>query len=108
MKENIHSQVLVYFELWANKQIDELEKLFSDDIVLKDWTNKWFGKQEVVDANKEIFKNDIKLSVMKIDVSSNTAFCQIYINVNGETISVLDVIEFNDNNLIKKITAYKG
>lgn len=108
MTEEVYQKTLNYFNLWKNKDIDNLINLFSDDIVLKDWNGKWESKSNVIEVNKNIFLNDIKLKVLLIDVCLNTSYCTLEIIVNGETISVLDVIEFNEENLICKITAYKG
>jgi len=104
----INEKTQLYFEVWENKNIDGLENLFSSNITLKDWTNKWIGKSDVIEVNKEIFKNDIKVSILRIDVIYNTSYCQLELNVNGEILYVMDVIEFDDDFLIKTITAYKG
>ena len=104
----INEKTQLYFEVWENKDISSLENLFNSDIILKDWTNKWIGKIDVIEANKEIFKNDLKVSILRIDVVYDTSYCQLELNVNGEILYVMDVIEFDDNFLIKKITAYKG
>jgi hypothetical protein len=104
-----YTQTLHYFESWGNKEIDSLKDLFADSIELRDWTNTWIGKDNVVNANLEIFKlNEIKLTVINVDVCSKTSYCQLEIIVNGDLLKVLDVIEFNEENLISKITAYKG
>jgi hypothetical protein len=104
----INEKTQFYFKVWENKNINELENLFNSNIILKDWTNKWIGKFNVIEANKEIFKNDIKVSIVKIDVIYNISYCQLELNVNGEILYVMDVIEFDDDFLIKSITAYRG
>ena len=62
----------------------------------------------MIDANKEIFKNDIKVFIIQIDICFNTTYCKLEIIVNGETFHIMDVIEFDEDNLIKSIVAYKG
>ena len=47
--------VNTYFEKFSNKDIEGLEKLFSEDVILQDWDILAKGKKEVVDANKNIF-----------------------------------------------------
>jgi hypothetical protein len=108
MEEQIYATTQLYFDLWESKDLDNLEKLFNPNIILRDWTNRWEGKSNVIDANKKIFENEIKLFVIRIDICFDTAYCQIEIIVNGETLHVMDVIEFDDDNYIKSITAYKG
>tara|TARA_B100001059_G_scaffold95104_1_gene94325 strand:+ start:13903 stop:14259 length:357 start_codon:yes stop_codon:yes gene_type:complete len=99
-----------YFTFWSNKNIEGLTNLFHDEIVLQDWENLIKGKNAVVKFNEEFFKkvNDIRLNIIFLDSFNNTSFSELKIDLDGNTISVLDKIEFNENELIKNIRAYKG
>tara|TARA_B100000886_G_C20028748_1_gene328947 strand:- start:75 stop:404 length:330 start_codon:yes stop_codon:yes gene_type:complete len=99
-----------YFTFWSNKNIEGLTKLFHDEIVLQDWENLIVGKKEVVRFNKEIFKkfNDINLKIIFLKSFNSTSFSELKIDLGGNTILVLEKIDFNENELIKNIRAYKG
>ena len=101
-----------YFELFSNKDLDELSHFFSDDVVLRDWETLAIGKEEVLAVNKNIFNNVNKIQVKLINQSlshNNRVYNEIVIEINDEeTLLVIDVIVFDENGLIKKIEAYKG
>jgi len=101
-----------YFEVFSNKDIEGLSKLFSDDVILRDWEILANGKEEVLAANKDIFDsvNTIQVTLVNQSTSyNNRVFNEILIDINGdETLLVVDVIEFDDNGLINKVEAYKG
>lgn len=103
--------VLKYFETFSNKNMYELEKLFSDDIVLIDWNFRSEGKEDVVKDFETIFEDVDTVQVTPIKFyshSDNDYAIQIEILVNGqETLEVIDTLKFNDDGLIKYIEAYK-
>ena len=45
-----------YFEAFSNKDVDTLETMFSKDIQLTDSFGHWTGIEDVIEANKTIFK----------------------------------------------------
>ena len=103
-----------YFELFSKKDINSLSKLFSNDISLIDWEIKEVGKENVIKANKKIFNSVDSINVIpqKINVNKNVAMCMIKIVINQDLddedhLKVIDVITFNDSNLITEISAYK-
>jgi len=101
-----------YFRIFANKNLDKLEKLFTKDKILIDWENKIIGRKKVLNFCKNLFeKNEIKIKVIKIYTLKNryTTSCQIEITLNKKNyLRVVDIIYFNKNYKIKKIEAYKG
>lgn len=107
-----HKDDLVkYFEVFSDKNIDKLSEMFSDDVELKDWNIFASGKKNVVDANRGIFDsvNSIHVTPVQFYSNSETSYAvQISILVNGEEkLDVIDVIEFNNAGLIKSINAFK-
>lgn len=108
MKHKEH--LIKYFELFSNKNIDELSKMFSENVQLKDWNIFANGKDEVISANKNIFSdvNTIKVTPIRFYSNSDTSYAtQISILVNGnEELNVIDVIEFNDAGFIESISAF--
>ena len=103
--------LIKYFKVFSDKNIDTLSEMFSDDVELKDWNISTSGKKNVVNANKDIFDNVDTILVTPIQFYSNseTSYAvQISILVNiEEKLDVIDVIEFDNSGLIKSINAFK-
>ena len=104
-----------YFEVWNSHNSDNIGKLFSDNGSLRDWEVCAKGKHDIVKANQNIFDNvaEIKCEIIYLHVSSetNTVCAEIFVHLNngsGEKLKVIDVIEYDEDNLIKSLRAYKG
>jgi hypothetical protein len=96
-----------YFMLFSTKNLDELEELYSDNITLIDWNGEWHGKQSVLDMNKTLFENNIRIDYHRIGYSNLTTYGQITIKVNETKLKVIDVIDWTTDGKILKIEAYK-
>ena len=99
-----------YFEMFSKKDIQGLEGLFSDEVILQDWNILAKGKEEVVEANKNIFNSVESISVTLNDVylEGSVAICLIEILINNqENLKVIDLIKFNSKNKIIEVSAYK-
>ena len=62
-------------------------------------------------AIKKIFKNvdNIEIIPLNIQIIEYRAYCEIDIIINSnELLKVLDIIDFNENELIISIKAFKG
>ena len=72
MNKNIQ-QLRKYFQAFADKNIEILTEMFTDDIILIDWNNTFTGKDQVVNEVQGIFTNfkTIKLEVTDIFSSLN-------------------------------------
>jgi hypothetical protein len=125
MNKNIQ-QLRKYFQAFADKNIEVLTEMFTDDIILIDWNNTFSGKDQVVNEVQGIFKNfkTIKLEVTDIFSSLNiinadrgettvsipkddSFACEIVIVFDDlEPLYIMDLIEFDDEGRIKKLTAY--
>ena len=102
--------VKAYFEIFSNKDIKGLENLFSDDVFLQDWDILAKGKKQVLDANKNIFDSveSISVNLNNLYLDELVAICLIEIIINNEeTLKVIDIIKFNDENKIIEVSAYK-
>ncbi len=97
-----------YFQAFASKDVAKLSELYSDEINLIDWVGTWVGSKNVLDANKELFKNDFELKVLDTIQHDNRTFNTILIEIGGETLEVVDVIKFDKDFKIEYIRAYKG
>jgi hypothetical protein len=102
--------VKTYFEIFSNKDIKGLKNLFSDDVILQDWDILAKGKKQVIDANKNIFDSveSISVTLNNLYLDELVAICLIEIIINNEeTLKVIDIIKFNDENKIIEVSAYK-
>ena len=100
----------MYFQSFCKKDTASLEVLFSDSIVLTDWEVQVVGKDNILKFNQNFFNsvNDIRVDVDKIAVGLDTVIAEIKIIINNSIIAqVVDVIEFDQDNKIKQIRAYK-
>ena len=99
-----------YFENFSNKRIDLLEQMFSQDVELTDWEISAKGIDQVVVANQKIF-NSVETITVDINLLAevdSTIFAQISVIVNNNTIiKVIDVITFDQEGKISKVSAYK-
>ena len=125
MNRNIQ-QLRKYFQAFADKDIEVLSEMFTDDIILIDWNNTFTGKDQVVNEVQGIFANfkTIKLEVTDIFSSLNiinadrgettvsipkddSFACEIVIVFDDlEPLYIMDLIEFDDEGRIEKLTAY--
>ena len=100
----------LYFELFSQKDLKTLSELFSLNVSLIDWDINVKGIDEVVNANKQIFDSvkTISVKVLKLADVGATVFAQLKITIDETTIlKVVDIIEFDSNNKIASIKAYK-
>ena len=100
-----------YFEAFSNKDLDTLTELYSEDVSLADWEPLFFdGKEQVLNANKTLFESVefINITVKRIGSNEKNAFAEIDILINDTTqLFVVDILEFDQNQKIKSIRAYK-
>jgi ketosteroid isomerase-like protein len=100
-----------YFEAFSSKDLDTLTKLYSEDVTLADWKPLFFdGKEQVLDANKTLFESveSVNIVVKRIGSNDKNVFAEIDILINDTTqLFVVDILEFDQNQKIKSIRAYK-
>jgi len=100
-----------YFALFAAKDLQKLENLFSPNIVLRDWDISAVGIKDVINANKKIFDSASSIEVFPIDIflDGKVIIGEIEILINAKNrIKVVDIITFDINNKIISIKAFKG
>lgn len=111
MKKSLIECCEYYFKVFSAKNLEELSKLFADDIELRDWENFSSGKSNVVLTNKKIFDNveSINVKPKNIYQDGNVIIAELDILINGkEKILVVDIIRFNESAKICRINAFKG
>lgn len=109
-KASISQVALLYLKSFAEKDIGSLEVLFSDTITLADWDGQLIGKENIINFNKKVFSsiNKIGIDIVKVAVGQNTVMAELRITLNNTTtLNVVDVLEFDDENKIQSIKAYK-
>ena len=112
---NYKNLVENYFKIWNNHNSKELGSLFSENAYLRDWDIFVEGKQNIINANQNIFNSfpyiSIKIENIHISTDTNTVTNEILVklnNQNNDILKVVDIIEYNNNGLIKSLRAYKG
>jgi len=103
-----------YLDAFKNKNLDVLKSMLSDDVQLIDWENNIVGFDNVVSFNKEVFSAhksiNVQIKSIKSFPDTLTTQCKILITLvqkEKQTLSVIDVLTFDTNGLIKKIQAEK-
>ena len=102
--------VIKYFENFSNKDLEKLSDILSEKVTLQDWYILAEGKQNVLEANKNIFNSvdTISVNLNELYIDDNVATCIIEIVINNEeTLKVIDVIKIDTDGKIKEISAYK-
>ena len=109
----IRSQVVEdYLDFFENKDIESIYDTFSDECSLTDWNiGTVTGKENVINIYRNIFE-----SVMNIDVKilhihediTGILCCEMELIIDSELLLVVDIFEFDDDDKIKAIRAYKG
>ena len=108
-----------YFRAFSDKNLDRLSEMFHDDVYLRDWEILANGKEEVLDANKNIL--DSVDNIVVITENQGLEFnginhtmevfneIEIHINDGEEKLDVVDIIEIElKTGLIKSVRAFKG
>jgi len=108
---NKQELVKQYFRAFETKDLEELEKLFSDLVVLRDWEIEEYGKAAVLAANEKIFNTvgTICVEILSMHSTESSVVNEILIAIDDDVrLLVADIIEFDDDNKISAIRAYKG
>lgn len=111
MSNPTQSQIaLLYFQTFCKKDLASLEVLFSDNIILMDWQVQLIGRDNILNFNKKIFDSvdTIRIDVERIAIGQDTVIAEIKVVINNKiNAPVVDVFEFDQDNKIKQIRAYK-
>ena len=99
-----------YFEFFSLKNIEQLEKMFADEIVLSDPNIYCIGKKEVLNATQNIFNSakNIHIKVKELYAEDRTVIAELEILIDvNDLIKIVDILKFDELNKIKSIKAYK-
>jgi len=113
MKNN-KDTAINYFKSFQEGNIEELSKIYHDDIHLVDWNGQWKGKEEVLKMNKGLFDSNLwrnRVVVHDIDpleFNDSRLYCKISITVGDDVLKVIDILDFDEQSKIIKIEAFNG
>lgn len=99
-----------YFDYFNSKNIEELSKLFSNEISVTDWETSIRGKQNVLKFYKNLFINFPRINVEVVNIinSKKIVFAELLIKLNeNQRLHVVDIIELDVKLNIIKIRAFK-
>jgi hypothetical protein len=112
MGKATQSQIaMLYLKAFSEKDLASLETMFADNMILTDWDGQMIGKQNVLAFNQTLFSQlgHIRIDIDKIAIGHDTVIAEIKIVLDSKVIvPVVDVIDFDQDNKIREIRAYKG
>lgn len=111
MKSSNRELALLYLQKYAEKDLESIEKMFSKDIILRDWKIRVIGMESALVETKKNFDavKTLQIEVLSIYENQNTVAAELKITINGkEELYVIDVISVNSENKISAIRAYVG
>jgi hypothetical protein len=100
-----------YLQAFASKDIEKLTSLLAQNVVLRDWTLCEQGIVPVKAATLHIFESCTTIEVVPVHmvVGEKVVIAELLICFDGnEPIHIVDVYEFDKNERIVAIRAYKG
>jgi len=102
---------LSYLKKYAEKDLNSIEEMFSEDIVLRDWKIRVEGKENALKETRKNFENadSIEIEVLSTYENKDTVAAELKIIVDStEQLYVVDVITINSESKISSIRAYLG
>lgn len=97
--------------MYAEKDLNGIESMFSENIILRDWKIRVSGKKRALEETKKNFEaaNSIRIEVLSTYENENSVAAELKIYVDtSEELHVVDVITFDSNGQIESIRAYLG
>jgi len=109
----IRSQIVEdYLDFFENKDLESIDSLIADDCSLTDWgVGTIVGKSNVINAFSDIFEApaDIEIDILHLHEDPDGILTsEMKLRIGDETMSVADIIGFNEDDQIQFIRAYKG
>jgi len=111
MGKATQSQIaMLYLKAFSEKDLASLETMFAENVILTDWEGQMIGKENVLAFNQTLFSQlgHIRIDLDKIAIGHNTVMVEILIVLDNKVkIPVVDVIDFDQDDKIREIRAYK-
>ena len=106
---NLIEKTQRYFELFSTKNVKGLEnEIYSDDVHLRDWNGEWKGKQSVLQMNEDLFQNDFTIEIESVKQADETTIVMFTLHIANTQYKVVDIIDWDGDEKIKRILAYNG
>jgi ketosteroid isomerase-like protein len=111
MNNPTYSQIVsLYFQSFCRKDCASLEVLFSDNVTLTDWSVQIIGRDNLLAFNQKFFDTvkTLRVEVEKIALGQDTVIAEIRVVIDDKiSAQVVDVFDFDQDNKIQHIRAYK-
>ena len=111
MSNPTQSQIVaLYFQSFCRKDCASLEVLLSADVKLSDWAVEVTGRDNLLEHNQKFFDtvNSVRIEVNRIALGLDCVIAEIRVIIDNKIIAnVVDVFDFNSDNQIQQIRAYK-
>jgi hypothetical protein len=107
----LNNVVSDYLQAFASKDIEKLTSLLAQNVALRDWTLCEQGIGPVKAATLHIFESCTNIEVVPVHIvgGERVVIAELLIRFDGnEPIHIVDVYEFDDDEKIVAIRAYKG
>lgn len=101
-----------YFHSFAMKDIETIDMLLADNIIMVDWYGTREGKPAVLKYLNGLFSMPnaalFELDLMRIAVGQDTVMGEVTLIVNKKPVfTMVNVLDYDQDNRIKAIRAYK-
>lgn len=104
-------QFLAYLKHYADRNIESISAMLSDDITLRDWNTAVVGKAAVLAETARNFAavQSIVIQVLHVYGSADAVAGELKITLDAKIeLFVVDVIAFDTDGRIRSIRAYLG
>lgn len=111
MGKATQSQIaMLYLKAFSEKDLASLETMFAENVILTDWDGQMVGRDNVLAFNQTLFLQlgNIRIDIDKIAIGHDTVIAEIKVVLDEKvSVAVIDVIDFDQDNKIREIRAYK-
>lgn len=100
-----------FLKAYEARQIDVISRLFSQDVILRDWNYEVQGFSAAIAEFEKNFREaeNLEIKIIQILTSDQSVAAELEILVNGtDRLAVVDVLNFDAQGRISSIFAYKG
>ena len=100
-----------FLGFYEAKDINSIDRMLSDDVVIRDWNLEVQGKSNALDFFKKNFRDAESLSIEVRDVFLSESGAAVVVDIlvnNVERLSVVDVVTFDRAGLVESVISFKG
>lgn len=98
-----------YLGYFSGKDIESIHAILSDNIAVHDWTGSFYGLSEVLALYENIFNdfNRVEVRIKRVCSDKNYVVTELEVILDSQQLSVIDVVEFDEDGHISCIRAYR-